>query len=117
MTYCTASDVRLVINTSLTDSEVTSIIEQSDAEIDKRIGSQASNYLVEKLSALITAKTIKARQPQTTAIGEYREDQGNILQVWSDETERIFRLFSSSKTVASSYNVIDESDRYKEDGS
>jgi len=34
--YCTAVDVRLTVSTNLTDTEISGIIEMSDAEIDKR---------------------------------------------------------------------------------
>ena len=52
MADCTAADVRAIINTNLTDEQITSIIETSDAEIDKRIGAQDPNdKLVKKLSS------------------------------------------------------------------
>jgi len=113
--YCTAADVRSIINTNLTDEQITSIIETSDAEIDKRIGVQDPNdKLVKKLSMLITAHTIKTRQPQSQVIGEYREDMGNVLEVWEREIERIFRLYRGVSVKASEYGHIDESKRYPE---
>ena len=113
MAYCTASDVRLIIHTSLTDSDITSIIETSDAQIDKRLGAQSSSdKVVKKLSMLITAKTIKARQPRSVAAGEYREDSGNILEVWTQEIEELYRLYRSPSVKASDYRHIDEDERY-----
>ncbi len=115
MAYCAASDVRLIINTTLTDDQVTSIIEMSDAEIDRRIGAQdASDKLIKKLSILLTAHTIKTRQPRSQAIGEYREDAGDVLKVWESEIERIFRLYKGVLVKASEYKHIDESKRYPE---
>jgi len=74
MAYCTASDVRQIIHTSLSDTDIASIIETSDAVIDRRIGAQStSDKAVKKLSMLITARSIKARQPRSAAAGEYRE--------------------------------------------
>ena len=114
--YCAASDVRLIINTTLTDEEIAGVIEMSDAEIDRRIGAQSlSDRLIKKLSMLLTAHTIKSRQPQSQAIGEYREDAGNILQVWEREIERISRLSKGVSVKASEYRYIDESERYLED--
>ena len=116
MAYCTASDIRLIIHTSLTDSDITSIIETSDAQIDKRIGAQSpSDKAVKKLSMLITAKTIKGRQPRSVAAGEYREDSGNILETWTTEIEGLFRLYSSPSVKASDYRHIDEDERYPEE--
>jgi len=116
MAYCTASDVRRIIHTSLTDSDITSIIETSDAQVDKRLGAQSpSDKVVKKLSMLLTAKTIKARQPRSVAAGEYREDSGNILDVWTQEIEGLYRLYRSPSVKASKYRHIDEDERYPEE--
>jgi len=59
MPYCTAADVKTMVDTSLTDGEIAGIIETSDAEIDRRIGVQSSSdKLVKKLSMLVTARAI-----------------------------------------------------------
>ena len=116
MAYCTAPDVRSVVNTTLTDDEILAIIEMSDAEIDARIGGQdASDKLIKKLSVLLSAHTVKTRQPRSMAIGEYREDAGNVLEVWEREIERIFRLYKEPSIAASRYRHIDEDSRYPEE--
>jgi len=111
--YCTASDVRLVVQTDLTDAEIAGIAEMSDAEIDARIGTQTTpGELIRKLSALLTAHIIKTRQPQSLAVGEYREDAGDVLGVWEREIERIYRLHGNISVKASEYAHIDEEGRY-----
>ena len=113
MAYCTASDARLIIHTSLSDSDIASIIETSDALIDRRIGAQSmSDKAVKKLSMLITARTIKARQPRSVAAGEYREDMGDVMETWTAEIEGLFRLYGSPTVKASEYRHIDEEERY-----
>ena len=115
MAYCTVADVRLVVETSLTDTEISGIIEMSDAEIDSRLGSQSvSDNLIEKLSVLLTAHAIKTRQPKVEVIGEYREDSGNVLEVWEREIERIYRLYKGVSMKATEYRHIDETKRYPE---
>ena len=112
MPYCTASDVRLIIETSLTDTEIETLIEMSDAEIDTRIGTQSpTDKLVKKLSALTTAHTIKTRQPQTTTIGEYREDTGNTLETWANEINRIIRLKQTPTIKSTEYTHINQQKR------
>ena len=113
MPYCTASDVRLIIETSLSDSEIESQIEMSDAEIDGRIGTQnPTDKLVKKLSTLITAQAVKTRQPQAVSIGEYREETGGVLEAWEREIERIYRLKGTPTIKGSEYRHIDEEKRY-----
>jgi len=113
--YCTASDVRLVVETSLTDTQISSIIEMSDAEIDGRLGSQdSSDKLVKKLSVLLTAHTVKTRQPASVAVGEYREDAGDVLGAWEQKIEGLYRLKKVPGIRGSGHRHIDESKRYPE---
>jgi len=115
MAYCTAANIRAIINTTLTDEQITGIIEMSDAEIDRRIGAQDPNdNLVKKLSMLLTAHTIKTRQPRSLAIGEYKEDAGDVLEVWGREIDRIYRLYKGVSVKGSEYRHIDESKRFGE---
>ena len=114
MAYCTASDVRLIIHTSLSDSEIASIIETSDAVIDKRIGAQStSDKAVKKLSMLFTAKTIKQRQPDSVAVGEYRETTGDLQATWSREIAALLRLYTPPTVASSNYQHVDEEQRYE----
>ena len=97
MGYCTAGDVRLIVNTSLTDEEIASLIEMSDAEIDRELGPQSpSDGAIRKLSMLLTVLAVRTRDPSSFAAGEYSEESGDVLRVWREEIERIKRLYRSS---------------------
>lgn len=112
---CTADDVRKIIHTDLTDVEIESIILMSDIQITKRAGSRITGELAKKLSMLITASTVKTRQPETTAIGEYKESSGNIQSVWASEIESLYRLHGCFAVASSSYQFLDEEERYGEE--
>ena len=106
MPYSTASDVRRVIHTDLTDTDITQLITQTDTEIDKQLGTQNPlDPLITKLSALITARTIKHRQPQSITIGEYSSSTTDTL---TDEINRIIRLYSQPAIKASDYRFKEE---------
>ena len=73
------------------------IIETSDAYIDRLLGTQdVSNKLIKRLSMLLTAKMIKMREPQSQTIGDYSESQSNVLQVWDQEIKEILVLYHRS---------------------
>jgi len=113
--YCTPSDVRLLVTTTLEDVDVSRLIDQSSAEIDKRIGAQStSDQVVEKLCALITAYTIRIQRPQSEVLGERRANMGRNLDRWLKEIERLYKLCSSigSTVKSSDYQKIDEESRY-----
>ena len=106
MPYSTPNDIRAIIHTDLTDTNITQLITQTDAEINKQLGAQNStDPLIAKLSALITARTIKHRQPTSTAIGEYRSETTDTLTA---EINRIIRLYSQPAIKASEYRFKEE---------
>ena len=114
MAYSTSDDVRLIIETELTDAQIDSIITMSDAEIDARIAPDASDARIERLSMLLTARTIMFRYPQVLAIGEYREDRGRMMEYLDEEIERLFTGHKAVSIASSEYRHIDESKRYRE---
>ena len=116
MAYCTASDVRLVVQTGLSDTDIESIIAISDAQIDRTLGAQSTtDKAVKKLSMLLTARSIKQRQPDTVAVGEYSESTGDVSEAWSREIAELFRLYKPPSFTASEYRHIDEDIRYPEE--
>lgn len=100
MGYCTASDVRLLIKTDLSDADIDKIIEINSAVIDKKIGVQsASDQVIKKLCMLLSAIDIRRRDPESFALGEYRVVT-NVGQVWQREADRIFNLYRKHVSVS-----------------
>ncbi len=107
MPYASPSDVRLIVETTLSDEELSRIIEVCDAEIERRLGSvDASNPLVRRLSILLAARMIRLRDPKARAVGEFREEAGDVLKILEEEIERLFRLLSRAKVRGTKYGVI-----------
>lgn len=128
MPYCTETDVKGVIETSLVTAQIQAIIAESDAEIDLRIGAQiAGDKVIQKLSKLMTAIQIKTRQPTSTSAAGFSETHDPI-PYWQTEVDRLLSLYISGgtgapgsttgnrgKVIGSSYQHIDEDARYTED--
>ena len=69
---------------------------------------EAAWYRDEKARAskLLTAHIIKTKHPRSVAISEFREDVGNVLEVWEREIERIYRFYRSVSVKSSDYGHI-----------
>ena len=67
--------------------------------------------MIKKLSMLLTARTVKLRQPGSVAIGEYSESGEGLDEVLVREIEGIWRLYFGVAVSSSSYGVIDEDNR------
>jgi hypothetical protein len=95
MAYCTYTEVRRIIDTSLEDADITAIIVLADAEIDAR-GLDALPDNVKKLiSMLISASIITLRDPATKSIAEYREDKLDAVG-WRELAENQINRMSSA---------------------
>jgi len=114
MSYSEPSDVRRLVETTLSDEEIAEIIEMCDAEIDRRIGPQSlSDPLIRRLSSLLAAKTIRSKEPKARTLGEYREESGGVLELWEREIERLFKLYEGFRFTSTRYQEIEESERYE----
>lgn len=113
--YCEPSDVRLLVSTTLENVDIDRLIDQSSAEIDRRIGVQStSDQAVEKLCAFITAYAIKIQRPQSEVLGTRRVEMGVTLELWDREIQRLYRLYYTPIVKASEYASIDEDERFPE---
>jgi len=72
MPYCTADEVRRIIDTGLDDDEITPIIAIADAEIDER-NIDVSPNVRKQLSMLIAASLLSMNDTGARAVGEYQE--------------------------------------------
>ena len=113
MVYSTFTEVGfIIIYAPLSDANVTAMIVQSDAWIDKKLGAQSTNdALIERLSALLTARSIKGRQPQSQGAGEFTYAHNPVTE-WNREIDEIVRMYQSPLITGSAYQQIDEDDRY-----
>ena len=64
---CTYTQVRQIINTSISDSDITALIALSDAEISDRGLTGLSASALQEISMLLTAEKIVLRDPKTRA--------------------------------------------------
>jgi hypothetical protein len=64
---CTYTQVRQIINTSISDSDITALIALSDAEISDRSLGGLSASALQEISMLLTAEKIVLRDPKTRA--------------------------------------------------
>ncbi len=111
MPYCTASDVRTLAPTALTDTQISDMIASTDAEIDLLVGAQPTGPLVKRLSALMTSSTIRAREPARVTAGDYGEEDGGAPEAWRLEIAAILRALRSPTVRTTAYTGIDEAGR------
>jgi len=89
MAYCTATEVKYLINTSLDDTSIGNLIAIADADLDAMLdGASMSVTLKKGCSMRLTAVMIAQRQPQTQRIGEYSDSWGERIREWRSWVNR-----------------------------
>ena len=81
MVYCTSAQVRAIVDTDITDTEITELIEETDAWMDLKLdtGSLPTIFL-RIVSRTWTAVRCMLKDPNSQALGEYREDREYAME-------------------------------------
>ena len=88
MAYCLFSDVRSIVDTDVTDAEITNIITWVDAMIDLKIDSGAAGAVfLEALSSTWAAYRCMLKDPEASKLGEYSEDRTTALKLLKEELD------------------------------
>ena len=117
MGFCSVSDVRMIVNTNLTDEQINTLIALADAEIIQKTGinnPQGEDVEVfRKLSMLKTAIMIKLRDPHAIAIGSYRESHWPI-PIWQGEYDRLISRYIIPYTDSTKYKTEELREKWGE---
>ncbi len=107
---CTFADVRLVINTGLTDENITALIALADAEMTGRSFTSAkwTTDLQKKLAILLTAELVSQNDVMSRGINEYQAIKPEKSSNWRNLAERLIASMQSCYTKATSYSEISE---------
>jgi len=107
---CTASDVRLVINTGLTDDEIAALIALADTEVEARgfISPKWTAGLKKRLSMLLTAELVSMNDVMSRGINEYQAVKPGNASLWRQMAEKLVASVQGPYVKATSYREIDE---------
>lgn len=87
--YCTAPDVKVLIETTLDDEVIEELIDLADANLDEKLGGASlSTILKKRCSMMLTAAMIAERMPQTYSVGSIRISQGPRIENWRRSVNR-----------------------------
>ena len=109
MAYCVFGDVRARCDTDITDAELTSLIQESDAWLDLKLTMASLTVPMRRLlSASLTSIRAMLKDPNSQAIGEYREDREAALLKLNKMMDEMLKDAAASlgTGIAMSYSYI-----------
>jgi len=107
MAYATATDVRSLVDTSLTDPQITNIITWVDEVIDMKTDSGSlSATFKENLSASYAALKVMMRDPNARSLGEYSERRDVVLKMLKDEVDSLFNAANGGVSMVATMESI-----------
>lgn len=100
MANCTYSDVRLIVDTPLTDANLTSLITLADREMATRgiDGGTADDRKL--ISMLITAALAAMQEPHQKSMGQYSQQKLDAAGYRREAESHIARVAGSSVEMA-----------------
>ena len=101
MAYCVFGDVRMRCVTDISDPDITTMIEESDAYLDLKMDmSSLTVPMRRRLSATLTSIMCMLRNPTSLALGEYREDRRYSLEKLNEEFDGMIKIASGGTETA-----------------
>jgi len=86
--YSTEDQVRAICDTDITDDEITELIEETDAMMDRTLDTAALGAIMCRLiSRTWTAYRCMLKDPDAQALGEYSHDRGEALKALKEELD------------------------------
>lgn len=83
MAYCAVTDVKVLIDTDLTDNQITSIIALADNELDQLLGGASMTATQKKTcSMMLSAIMIAQRQPRKESLAGASLDWSGRITEW-----------------------------------
>ena len=107
--YAHPSDVRLLVNTQKTETDLEKLIARASARVDNLLGAQtAGDELVKDLVSLMVAVRIRQVDPSSYSIsGGYSETARDPTAEWKKEIENIITEISEAASeVNESYETV-----------
>lgn len=112
MVYSTPDEVKLIIETSMSDDDITLLIVLADDEVDGMGGAALSDVDKQKCSMYLTAIMIAEKQPSSYSVGTVRINMRDRTARW---LQRVKDIIDENRTIpikSSTYEKIDEDARY-----
>jgi len=104
MPYCTYEDVRAIVDTTMTNAEITEIIEEIDAIINMKLDlSGLTVHVLRAISRLWTAIRCMLKDPESMALGELRYDRSYALEKLNEELDGYIKLAEGGMSFAYGY--------------
>lgn len=105
--YSVPTDVRSIVDTNLTDAQITNIITWVDAVIDMKVdvGSLTAVYL-ENLSSTYAALRVMMKDPNARSLGEYSERRDVTLKMLKDEVDSLIKTANGGMSVVATMEAI-----------
>jgi hypothetical protein len=93
MSFCTIADVRAIIDTDITDSEISQLIDETGAIMSARIDTGSINTLILRaINRTWTAYRCFLKDPDATALGEYREERAENMKLLKEQIDELIRI-------------------------
>ena len=93
MAYTTVLDVTAVVDTDMTDPEITKLINRTDVRIGMSISVGTANALfLEDLSTTWTALRVMLKDPNARGLGEYSERREVTMKMLKEEVDDMLDL-------------------------
>ena len=108
MSFCVVSDVRAIVDTDITDSEIDVLIDECGALINAKIGSAIDPLILRAINRTWVAYRCMMKDPHSESIGEYRGDRTEVLKLMRQDVDEWLKMAEGGFAFVYGYAEIRE---------
>jgi len=108
MAYCTADQVRGIVDSDMEDAEITELITEVDAFMDLKLDSGSLAAVIKQgISKLWSAYRVMLKDPNAVRLGELSFNRAEQLRLLKKERDEMIRLADGGITMVVKAEPID----------
>ena len=110
MSYCSVSQVRQILDSDVTDPEITDLITQTSALMDMKLSTSSinANVLAAICSTWVSVRCM-LKDPESSALGEYRGDRTYALEKLNKMLAEMIKIADGGVSFTYGYESLPRS--------
>lgn len=85
MAFCVVDDVKAIVDTDMTDTEIEGLIDECGALINAKVGSTADPLVLRAINRTWAAYRVMMKDPESQGLGEYRHDRSTSIKLMRED--------------------------------
>ena len=109
MGFCVVEDVRAILDSDVTDSEIDGLIDECGAMIEAKVGTTPDPLILRAINRTWAAYRCMLKDPEAQTLGEYRGDRTMGIQLMRKDFMDWLKIAGGGTAFSYGYEAVPRS--------